>query len=79
MFKPPTNNKPPFTFYFELEMLHPHAPIRTGRHECFDVKFVELILSGASMQGLLRDERSARIFNSVMALALAASVMMIFW
>lgn len=31
------------------------------------------------MQGLLRDERSARIFNTVMALALAASVLMIFW
>jgi threonine/homoserine/homoserine lactone efflux protein len=40
--------------------------------------FVWLVL-GASMQGLLRDERSARIFNSVMALALAASVVMIFW
>jgi threonine/homoserine/homoserine lactone efflux protein len=41
-------------------------------------RFVWLVL-GASMQGLLRDERSARIFNSVMALALAASVVMIFW
>jgi threonine/homoserine/homoserine lactone efflux protein len=40
--------------------------------------FVWLVL-GASMQGLLRDERSARIFNIVMALALAASVVMIFW
>jgi threonine/homoserine/homoserine lactone efflux protein len=40
--------------------------------------FVWLVL-GASMQGLLRDERSARIFNTVMALALAASVLMIFW
>jgi threonine/homoserine/homoserine lactone efflux protein len=40
--------------------------------------FVWLAL-GASMQGLLRDEWSARIFNSVMALALAASVVMIFW
>ena len=40
--------------------------------------FVWLVL-GASMQGLLRDERSARIFNTVMALALAASVAMIFW
>ena len=40
--------------------------------------FVWLVL-GASMHGLLRDERSARIFNTVMALALAASVAMIFW
>ena len=44
----------------------------------FPSGLVWLVL-GASMQGLLRDERSARIFNSVMALALAASVMMIFW
>ena len=34
---------------------------------------------GAAMQGLLHDERSARIFNCVMALALAASVVMILW
>jgi threonine/homoserine/homoserine lactone efflux protein len=40
--------------------------------------FVWLVL-GAAMQGWLRDERSARIFNTVMALALAASVVMIFW
>jgi threonine/homoserine/homoserine lactone efflux protein len=40
--------------------------------------FVWLVL-GASMQGLLRDERSAKVFNTVMALALAASVVMIFW
>ena len=40
--------------------------------------FVWLVL-GASMQGLLRDERSAKVFNIVMALALAASVLMIFW
>ena len=40
--------------------------------------FVWLVL-GASMQGLLRHERSARIFNTVMALALALSVVMIFW
>jgi threonine/homoserine/homoserine lactone efflux protein len=40
--------------------------------------FVWLVL-GASMQGLLRDDRSARIFNGVMALALAVSVVMIFW
>jgi threonine/homoserine/homoserine lactone efflux protein len=40
--------------------------------------FVWLVL-GASLQGLLRDEGSARIFNAVMALALAASVLMIFW
>jgi threonine/homoserine/homoserine lactone efflux protein len=40
--------------------------------------FVWLVL-GASMQSLLRDERSARIFNGIMALALAASVVMIFW
>ena len=40
--------------------------------------FVWLVL-GASMQSLLRDERSAQIFNTVMALALAASVVMIFW
>jgi threonine/homoserine/homoserine lactone efflux protein len=40
--------------------------------------FVWLVL-GASMQGWLRNERSARIFNGVMALALAASVLMIFW
>ncbi len=40
--------------------------------------FVWLVL-GASLQGLLRDERSAHIFNTVMALALAASVLMIFW
>ena len=40
--------------------------------------FVWLVL-GAAMQGLLHDERSARIFNSVMALALAASVVMILW
>jgi threonine/homoserine/homoserine lactone efflux protein len=40
--------------------------------------FVWLVL-GASLQGLLRDERSARIFNMVMALALVASVLMIFW
>jgi threonine/homoserine/homoserine lactone efflux protein len=39
--------------------------------------FVWLVL-GASMQGLLSDEWSARIFNSVMALVLAASVVMIF-
>ena len=39
--------------------------------------FAWLVL-GASMQGLLHDERSARIFNGVMALALAASVLMIF-
>jgi threonine/homoserine/homoserine lactone efflux protein len=38
--------------------------------------FVWLVL-GASMQGLLRNERSARIFNIAMALALAASVLMI--
>ena len=40
--------------------------------------FVWLAL-GASMQGLLRDERSAKVYNTVMALALAASVLMIFW
>jgi threonine/homoserine/homoserine lactone efflux protein len=40
--------------------------------------FVWLAL-GAAMQGLLHDERSARTFNSVMALALAASVLMILW
>ncbi len=40
--------------------------------------FVWLVL-GASMQGLLRDERSARIFNTVMALALALSVLMMYW
>ena len=40
--------------------------------------FVWLVL-GASMQRLLRDERSVRIFNTVTALALAASVVMIFW
>ena len=40
--------------------------------------FVWLVL-GASLQSLLRDERSARIFNIIMALALAASVLMIFW
>ena len=40
--------------------------------------FVWLVL-GASLQGLLRDERSAKIFNTVMALARAASVVMIFW
>ena len=34
---------------------------------------------GASMQGLLRDERYARMFNIVMAIALAASVAMILW
>jgi hypothetical protein len=31
------------------------------------------------MQGLLRDEQSARIFNTVMAPAFAASVLTIFW
>ena len=41
--------------------------------------FVWLVL-GASMQRLLRDERMRRaVFNTVMALALAASVVMIFW
>lgn len=40
--------------------------------------FVWLVL-GASMRGLLHDEWTARIFNSVMALALAASVVMMFW
>lgn len=40
--------------------------------------FVWLVL-GASMQGLLRDEGSAKVFNTVMALALALSVLMIFW
>lgn len=40
--------------------------------------FVWLVL-GASMQCWLRDERSARIFNGVMALTLAASVVMMFW
>ena len=40
--------------------------------------FLWLVL-GASMQSWLRDERSARIFNGVMALALATSVVMIFW
>jgi threonine/homoserine/homoserine lactone efflux protein len=34
---------------------------------------------GASMQGLLRNERHARVFNIAMALALAASVAMILW
>jgi threonine/homoserine/homoserine lactone efflux protein len=38
--------------------------------------FVWLVL-GASMQGLLRNERTARVFNIAMALALAASVAMI--
>ena len=40
--------------------------------------FVWLVL-GASMQVLLRDERSAKVFNGVMALALAFSVVMMFW
>ncbi len=40
--------------------------------------FVWLVL-GASLQGLLHDARSARLFNTVMALALAASVLMMFW
>jgi threonine/homoserine/homoserine lactone efflux protein len=44
----------------------------------FPSGLVWLVL-GASMQGLLRNGRHARMFNSVMALALAASVMMIFW
>ena len=34
---------------------------------------------GASMQGLLRNERTARVFNIAMALALASSVAMILW
>jgi threonine/homoserine/homoserine lactone efflux protein len=37
------------------------------------------LVLGASMQGLLRNERTARVFNVVMALALAASVAMILW
>jgi threonine/homoserine/homoserine lactone efflux protein len=40
--------------------------------------FVWLVL-GASLQGLLRDVRTARLFNTVMALALAVSVLVIFW
>jgi hypothetical protein len=34
---------------------------------------------GAFLQGLLRGEGSAKVFNTVMALALAASVLMTFW
>ena len=37
------------------------------------------LVLGASLQGLLHDARSARLFNTVMALALAASVLMMFW
>jgi threonine/homoserine/homoserine lactone efflux protein len=37
------------------------------------------LVLGASMQGLLRNERTARIFNIAMALALAASVAIILW
>lgn len=44
----------------------------------FPSGLVWLVL-GASMQGLLRDERHARAFNIAMALALAASVVMIIW
>ena len=44
----------------------------------FPSGLVWLVL-GASMQGLLRDERYARMFNIVMAIALAASVAMILW
>ena len=44
----------------------------------FPSGLVWLVL-GASMQGLLRDERYARIFNIAMALALAASIAMILW
>ena len=44
----------------------------------FPSGLVWLVL-GASMQGLLRNERHARVFNIAMALALAASVAMILW
>lgn len=44
----------------------------------FPSGLVWLVL-GASMQGLLRNERHARVFNIAMALALAASVLMILW
>ena len=44
----------------------------------FPSGLVWLVL-GASMQGLLRNERHARVFNIAMALALAASVIMILW
>ena len=37
------------------------------------------LVLGASMQGLLRDERHARVFNIAVAMALAASVVMILW
>ena len=37
------------------------------------------LVLGASMQGLLRNERHTRVFNIAMALALAASVVMILW
>ena len=37
------------------------------------------LVLGASMQGLLRDERYARMFNIAMAIALAASIVMILW
>lgn len=44
----------------------------------FPSGFVWLVL-GASLQGLLHDVSSARLFNTIMALALAASVLMMFW
>jgi threonine/homoserine/homoserine lactone efflux protein len=44
----------------------------------FPSGLVWLVL-GASMQGLLRNEQHARVFNITMALALAASVVMILW
>ena len=44
----------------------------------FPSGLVWLVL-GASMQGLLHNERHARVFNIAMALALAASVVMILW
>ena len=44
----------------------------------FPSGLVWLVL-GASMQGLLRNEQHAQAFNIAMALALAASVVMILW
>ena len=37
------------------------------------------LVLGAFLQGLIRDERSTKVFNTVMGLALAASVLTILW